>query len=47
MGVLSPTFSDVVVVLDSSAALSGVFSSVLEDYLIPCLEYVINVLLQL
>ena len=41
MGVLAPTFSDVVIVLDSSAALSGVFSSVLEDYVIPCLEYVI------
>ena len=38
MGVLPPTFSDVVIVLDSSAALSGVFPLLLKDYLYPLLE---------
>lgn len=38
MGVLPPTFSDVVIVLDSSAAMSGVFPVLLKDYILPVLE---------
>ena len=42
MGVLPAAHRDVVVVVDSSAALSGLFQSILKDYLQPCLEYVVG-----
>ena len=40
MGVLngSAVYSDVVFVVDSSAALSGVFPSLLKAYILPCIE---------
>jgi hypothetical protein len=38
MGVLPTTFNDVVIALDCSAALSGVFPSILTNYLLPLIE---------
>ena len=38
MGVLQAAHRDVVIVVDSSAALSGLFPTILKDYLQPCLE---------
>lgn len=38
MGVLPTTFSDVVIALDCSAALSGVFPALLNNYIIPLIE---------
>lgn len=40
MGVLngSSVHSDVVFVVDSSAALSGVFPNLLNTYILPCIE---------
>jgi len=40
MGVLnsSSVHSDVVFVVDSSAALSGVFPNLLSTYILPCIE---------
>ena len=38
MGVLAPIFRDVVIVLDTSAALGGIFTTLLNDYILPTLK---------